>query len=154
VPFAGWSTYTWSESIEPEDPDPRTDNSLLRGRIEHSVDAGLEQRGYTRVAADDSPDFRIRYYVLFDRRLQVEVVDQHYGWSRRYMHQVASHTYISDWDESDLIIDFLDPNSERLYWRGSGVSDVFDEGDPEEREALVEQVVEAILEHFPPSSSR
>ncbi len=47
-----------------------------------------------------------------------------------------------------MILDFVDAESKELFWRGWATSAV---GDRENAEARIREVVETLLEEFPPS---
>ena len=49
-----------------------------------------------------------------------------------------------------LLVDFIDPKSDTVVWRGGAQSRVNERRDPEERQALVRAAVDQLLAQFPP----
>jgi hypothetical protein len=58
------------------------------------------------------------------------------------------------YEEGSLILDFVDPQTKQLIWRGSAKAEVDDVKTPEKREALIDEAVQKILKNFPPPSSK
>ena len=55
--------------------------------------------------------------------------------------------------EGTLIIDFVEPNSKNLLWRGAAKG-VFDNArTPEKRDKMINEAVQKILQNFPPLKS-
>jgi hypothetical protein len=54
------------------------------------------------------------------------------------------------YDEGTLLIDVLEPGSQRLLWRGVGRAEVHRISDPAKREERLREAVAKILERFPP----
>ena len=65
----------------------------------------------------------------------------------------SSHTTVRQYEQGTLLLDLIDPESKQLIWRGTGQTRLRDLKTPEEREARVREVVDRILERFPPEAS-
>jgi hypothetical protein len=58
---------------------------------------------------------------------------------------------VRQYTEGTLIIDILEPNGERLVWRGTGTTRLREEKDPQKRIQKINAGVEKILAQFPPT---
>jgi hypothetical protein len=54
------------------------------------------------------------------------------------------------YEEGTLIIDFVEPNSKNLLWRGAAKSEIDNARTPEKRDKMINDSVQEILKHFPP----
>jgi len=104
-------------------PDPTFDD-LMRSTIEQ----GFESRGYT-FQPEGRPDFVIRYRI------------------GRQVRQAETGT--DSWDEVDLAIDAINPNTSKLIWVGSLQTRIDYSAAPDVRRKRVETAVEKVLEKFP-----
>ena len=57
---------------------------------------------------------------------------------------------VYQYEEGNLILDFIDPKSKELIWRGSAKAVVGNEKTPEERQKKIEETIQKILEKYPP----
>ena len=149
--FSAFQTYDWAPAESESPKDPRVQNDLLEGRVHDAVDAELSSRGFTRVAEGATPDFWITYHAGVEAKIDVTTIQQAYPYYRGYSRWGGySETYVRNYDEGTLILDVIDPKTERLVWRGSAQAQVQDRSTPERREKRVRDAVHAILARFPP----
>jgi hypothetical protein len=157
VSFDVFQRYFWIEPPEVEGASPFADNTLLRKRVRFTLEFELKERGFARTQERINADFLVSYSVILDERLKV---NGYYagvggGYHRgRYggfgtIHSTAS---IRNYQESTLIIDFLDPNNDDLVWRGWG-SGIVRTRDRNARRGRLEKGIRAILEKFPPKEN-
>ena len=52
------------------------------------------------------------------------------------------------------MLDFVNPETKALIWRGTGQSRVRRTSSPEEREKLIQTAVDQILSQFPPAKKK
>jgi len=163
VDFSGYRTFAWQEppvkeapkdSILDEFVDPFARNSLLDKRVREVVERELIGRGY-RIAVGDPPQFRINYHVVLKDRTRVTgyggggaapCYGRHGCWSGDWG-GVSSY----DYQEGTFILDVIDPESDRIAWRGWAV------GANRERyytEKKIEAAVRQVLARFPPDGSK
>jgi hypothetical protein len=57
---------------------------------------------------------------------------------------------VNQYEVGTLLVDFIDPATKRVIWRGTAQSRVNESRDPEERQALLRAAVERLLAQFPP----
>ena len=125
--FSAYRTYDWKPRPATAPGDTLGDSTLVAARIRNAVDAELGARGYTTASA--SPDFRITYQAALGA----------FEWN------------INDriLAEGTLILDFVDPNTNQLIWRGVAL-DVLDfDLTPDERQERVNAAVAKMIERLP-----
>ena len=146
VDFGALHTYDWRPG--PQLGDPRVDHSLLQDRVRRAVDRVLATKGYQR-RRTGVPDFHVSYIAAIQSKLDVRVVNDYYGY-RPGWGTYQRDTYIREYDEGSLILDISDPTSTNLMWRGSAAAEINLSGTPQERQKVVSDAVDRMLERFPP----
>lgn len=151
--FEGFETFAWSEPPKSEGADPFADNTLLRKRLRFAIETALAARGYQAVEDPQEADFLATYSVVLDDRIR------DYGSSSVGFHRGGRYGYgygpiftsptITEYQESTLIIDLLDPETKDLLWRGwsMGLVGTRDRDRSDER---LNRGVQKILDRFPP----
>jgi hypothetical protein len=144
--FGALRTYDWLPDPEPTSRDPRTDNTLLAGRVHRAVDRALAAKGYEK-QTDGEPDFLVAYHTLVEEKTDVRTIGT-YGFSRW---GGFADTYVYQYEQGTLLIDIIDPKENALLWRGIAVAviDRYD-GTPESREQKINEAVAKIIDRFPP----
>jgi len=120
-------------------------------RIRNSVNSQLKNKGLK--ITSDSPEFLIAVHVEKKEKLSFTNPGDGYGpyggyWGRRYWGDSSMKVY--RYEEGNLILDFIDPKSKELIWRGWAKGVVGNEKTPEERQKKIEKTVQKILEKYPP----
>jgi hypothetical protein len=152
--FDVFQRYLWVEPPKVEGASPFADNTLLRKRVRFSLEFELNQRGFQPTEERIDADFLVTYSVILDERLRVNgyFAGAGGGFHRgRYggFGTIHSTARIRNYQESTLIIDFLDPNNDDLVWRGWGTG-IVRTRDRNARHGRLEKGIRAILEKFPP----
>jgi hypothetical protein len=80
----------------------------LRGALRNS----LAQKGMMEAGPGQQPDFLISYHVKTQQKLDVNTVGYGYWWGYGG-YDVTTYT------EGTLIVDFVDPRSNSVFWRGT-----------------------------------
>lgn len=158
APFEGLERFYLVEPPPIEGADPFADNTLLRKRVRYAVETVLEERGYLPAETRDEADFLISYEVLLDREFRVDGVSSRAGGFYRsdpFFGAGVSTARVRSFQESTLVLDFKDPATDDLIWRGWGTG-IVGTRDRDRGQGRVEDGVRAIIDHFPPdpSSSR
>jgi hypothetical protein len=147
--------YLWVEPPEVEGANPFADNSLLRKRVRSAIEEELGGNGFQAVKARSDADFLVTYSVILEERVRVDgysaggVYPYRFG-GFGHIHSTAS---VRNYQESTLIIDFLDPSSDDLVWRG-WASGIVRTRDHNQARARLAKGVEAILRAFPPEQGK
>lgn len=148
-PMVGFEGHTFYIPKAPEDTvsslrttDPMLNNSIIDRTVRSRIQQAFEARGYRMT--DENPDFIVGYYTRARERLDISnVYDCGYGYYYRYDYGC----YIDEYTEGTVIVDVIDPASEELVWRGSGVARVSD--NPNKYINQLGEAIGEIVERFP-----
>lgn len=157
VSFEGYQRYLWLEPPAAEGADPFADNTLLRKRIRTAVEANLTARGFKAVEDPTEADFLVTYGVVLDEKLKVNgggaTIGGAYGYGRwpGGFGGYYGGANVSDYQEATLILDFLQPESKELVWRGWG-SGFIQTRDRDRGRERFEAGIKAVLDAFPPAA--
>jgi hypothetical protein len=147
----GLRTWAWQEGFPRPTGDPRLDSDLLNARIKAAIESGLAEKGFTP-AAGEKADFSVAYHVALTQKLDAHTTYSGYGPYRGGGGAPggAPTTVVNQYEMGTLLVDFIDPSTKRVIWRGTAQSRVNESRDPEERQALLRAAVERLLTQFPP----
>ncbi len=126
-----------------QDIDP-----LLARRIQSSIESYLEAKGYQKVEGLEAADFAVSFSVGRREKIQVQSYPTgggYYGYGGWYAG--SSSVSARSYTEGTLVIDIFDGKSHLAVWHGSATKRVDESMD---RAKVVDEVVRAILEKFPP----
>jgi hypothetical protein len=150
--FDFFQQYFWIEPPEVEGANPFADNTLLRKRVRSAIEAELAKRGFRSTDTRGDANFLVTYSVILEERLRVDGYTSTGGVYRgRYagFGQIYASSNIRNFQESTLIIDFLDSNNDDLLWRGWAVG-IVRTRDRDWGRGRLQKGVAAILRAFPP----
>jgi hypothetical protein len=154
--FDGLETFAWASQTQPETGDPRIDNPLRDKRIRAAVERVLSQKGFVPANAAP-PSFLIRYQFLLRRSFNSTGGSPSFGvgvgsvGSRGSIAMgTSTGATIREVDEGSLVIDFVEPQSESLLWRGTGTQIFREHRDPARTTRDIDTLVERVLAQFPP----
>jgi len=152
--FSRYATWAWwgeapAAAVADTGASPRALSPLGEQRVRRAVDAGMAARGY-RPAAADAADLLVSFSVGSEQKTRQEqvagrstVIEQGSGlgdWQRNA--PVRTRTYT----EGTLALEFVERESRKLVWSG-WASKALSSAD--DREQLIQDAVEAILEGVP-----
>lgn len=145
--FSTLSTWSW----DPSGPGGEVSELGIR-RIEGTIETVLRERGFRR--DDDAPDFLVAWSV--SRRDRIRATDWG-GYRGPYRDRWTGYSDVRtvdvvEYEEGTLVVDVVDPSSDRLVWRGTGSRALEGSMTPERADAIVRDAVESILAGFPPKS--
>jgi hypothetical protein len=142
--FSGLRTWAFADPGQPTG-DPRLDSSLVRSRILQALESELAVKGYGR-AVGVEPDFLVDTHVALSRELEIHTFHQGYHpstWG-------TSETLVREVERGSLVLDFLDPKSRQLLWRGIAQARVHRQDSPAQRSQRIREAVRLMLQDFPP----
>ena len=170
INFARLNTFDWKSESEYSSSNSLAKNSLFEKRLRKAVEAELVAKNLSKQA--NSPDFLIAYSVAVEDKVDVRSDGFGYGYgygygywpgyyrfgyrSRYYGFGYGSGYYGNgglygyQYKEATLILDFIDPASNELLWRGVYIDEIDDSGII--KEDKINEAVKHILEKFPPES--
>lgn len=151
VDFSGYKSYHWLDerSGVSDQFDP-----LLAKRVKAAIDEHLKAR-FSAAPDRASANFLVRYYVsstakVSDSKARGSVGMGSFGGNTGMgvsMSFPLGGTQVES--QAQVLVDFLNPASEELTWRGSEIVTLRG-SDPEKLTEQVQAVVAAILAKFPP----
>lgn len=150
--FSEFHTYNWFPN--PQKTTGGSGNTFLDSRIREAVEHQLALRGYEKQTTG-TPDFLVNYHVVVKGVLNVRTMHDLYGYGPRYRRGRGagigtSTTYVREAQEGTLFLDFLNPQTQALLWRGTAQAYVDSSIKPPERQARIQRAVGLVLDQFPP----
>lgn len=154
VDFSSLKTFAWLHEVQPETGNPRLDNDLYDTRIRAAVEAELRLKGLVNVDKAEA-DVLVAYFTDYQQRIDGSSGSFSIGMGRSSYGRGSSVGYstggtVSDYEEAQLTIDFLNPADEKMIWRGRGRRRAASASSPEKITARVNEAVQRILQKFPP----
>ena len=154
IDFTSLKTFTWQHAEQPQTGNPQIDNDLNDERIRNAVNATLSSKGLRLTTSADA-EMLIAYFMDHQRKLNsssasIGVGRGGYG---RYG-GVGYNTGVSEYDQANLTIDFIDPNNNKMIWRGVGSRAVYEGSNPEKSIQIINEAVAKILKKFPPKKRK
>jgi hypothetical protein len=143
----GLHTWAWQPGFPRPTGDPRLDSGLLNERIQSALESGLATKGFSPAAVDEA-DFLVAYHVAIESKLDARTMYTGYGPYRGW--GGGATTIVDQYEQGTLLVDFIDPKTHNVIWRGTAQSRVQESRDPEERQARVQAAVDKLLAQFPP----
>lgn len=116
---------------------------LVAERIKEALRAQLEARGF-RYQPDGQPDFLIAYYARAKEKVEVEEFG--YGLPHRWRWGWGPRIWTHDYVEGSMIVDFVDPATSQLIWRGVA-TDTLHTG-PKKSEEQINKGADELVKHF------
>ena len=145
--FTRYRTYDWGPADALPPSDPRFErNSFFQDHIQGAIERNMAGRGFERAAVGETPDVRVHFHGVVDRRLNVNQLDSRAG----YCVGGDCHAGLADYQEGTLVVDVVDAGTNRLVWRGWARDSV--DGVLEKQDRLVAKIEEAVrlmLEQLP-----
>ena len=139
--YSSLKTYKWYE-VEA----PSKISELRVKRMVEALDAELNKRGYKQSL--DEPDFLIALHGLTETK--VNISDYGYGWGS-WRTGSFRDLDVDTYEVGTVIIDFVDAESEELFWRGVGQGVVESDLSPEEQKSKYAEASTVLLSQFPPT---
>jgi len=136
VDISRFGTYDWIEEArhDSEQAERLLERFPLIDKIvTNTVDSLLQAKGY--IKSSSNPDFRVTYLLAVEDR-QV--------WTR-------NQRRVREFREGSLILDFIDPATDKIIWSGAGEDLVEEERTPRQRRGVIERGLQRILERLPAS---
>jgi hypothetical protein len=114
-------------------------SELVRKQINSDIERGLTAKGLMEVPSGPA-DLNVRYTFGSARKTEIEAYPAGwYGWGTRYIRVPYA--------EGTLVIDFRDPTTRSLVWRGIASED---KNDPVKLEGKLDDMVKKSLNKYPP----
>ncbi len=115
-------------------PEVIASSTLIDKRIKGAVNSQLAAKGFQPV--EKNPDFRVVYYLSVKEKLR--------DWGINYDGRVR------EIQQGTLVLDFVDPRSMEIIWRGVAKRTLDTNPSPEKTEKNINEAVRKLLANFPP----
>ncbi len=151
--FSALKTYDWfpEPTIIPGNARTAMQRSgLVAKRITDAVDSQLSAKGLTKDSRN--PSFLIIKHIGLDDKINVTDYGYSYGAYGRYYGGAwgGRNIDVYQYTEGTLILDFIDPKTKQLIWRGCAIGTVDPNKTREEREKRLNKAIAKIMAKFPP----
>jgi len=159
--FTRYQTFAWAPGPPPRSNDILMDSQLMDRRVRRAVEENLSTKGLSQTPGEQA-DFYVTYHIVVRPRFEAESFstgfggygyrNPYWGYPYPFWGGIDYSTYIRQYDEGTLIIDFTDARSNQLFWRGIGSRRITQHSNPEKTTAAVNQTVAEILAQYPPAA--
>jgi hypothetical protein len=148
APLQAMRTYHWAQEHPLGVDDPRIDTARVHRAIRDAIDTVLQDGGYE--PRTTNPDFVVDYHAVVEHRMVEALARIHPGDETELVSVGPEEEYGREYDEGSLIVDFLDPETKRVVWRGLARDEVNWRLTPDEIDERIRKAVQKILSRFPP----
>lgn len=127
-------------------------NDLLNNRIESAITTTLSARGF-KVVEPAQADMLVSFFVTSQSKTDIRTYNDGFSYRRCWSiscNTMATTVDVRNYEEGTLFIDFIDPATRQLQWRGMVSKRLSSKRTSAERDKLVRESVEAVLATFPP----
>lgn len=156
VDFTRYRSYAWQGESAATTGDPRLDNPLTHERLHAAIEQELAGHGYTKAAPGTSADFFVAYQLSVRQRSDYSGSSVSIGggvFRSGGAYGIGVGIPVDgprEYDEGMLVINLIDATSKRMFWRGSSTRRITELKTPDERTAVIQETVRAILAQYPP----
>ncbi len=126
-------------------------SDLDKKRILRAIDAELAAKG---MAKSDTPSLLVSFFTK--ERERINVYNNNFGWGWGWNPWWYGGYYgstVSRSTEGSLYIDLIDAKTNELVWQGIGSARLITNGDIEEKEERIREIVQEIIARYPPGST-
>jgi hypothetical protein len=140
--FAKYHTYKWVEI--PSNIHP---NQIVDQEIRQAINNSLASKGFTLVQGSAPADLYVGYQCAVDQERQWN------AWGMRGLGGMGQATS-STIQNGTLAVDFYDPNSQQLIWRGQATKTLNPSGNQEKDMQRLNSAVAKLLKNYPPNQKK
>jgi hypothetical protein len=145
VNFSTFHTYKWVEI-----PGGVHPNQIVEQEIKQAVNNVLAGKGFTMVASDAKADLNVGYQCFIQQQRQWNAWGMGGGLRWGGMGSATSSTI----DNGTLAVDFYNPSSQELLWRGSAAQTLDPSGNQPKDMNKLNKAVAKLLKNFPPNQQK
>ena len=138
------STYDWLPI-----PQNANINNLDAARIKNAVNDELQAKGLKLTS--QNPDFLIAADIVTKEKQRFT----QWGYPYYDLYGIYGGPWALDYyqyEEGTFILDFVEPDSKNLIWRGAAKVALDNANPPEKRDKLIKEAMQKILQNYPPPS--
>lgn len=132
---------------------PQKEHSLTQQRIAQALRTQMTAKGY-RESDRDHADFIILFHTDVTQKKQVVTDYQMVGYYPYYGYGYGAPMAVPvqreyNYNEAKIIIDALDPDGNKIFWRGVAADQLQSFDTPQERSEYIKSVIAKTLASFP-----
>jgi hypothetical protein len=145
VDFSQYKRFAVIEpSSFPSTADPRV-NAITMRRVNRVIEEQMLINGFYKTEKEET-DFLVAAHASIKGKIDISSYGYHYGYYGHRGHWGINDIALREYDEGTLIIDFIDANSDSMFWRGWATGPVSYDSDLKE----LSNAIAEILAQFPP----
>ena len=124
--------------------------TLFEGRVINALEYELGLKNYNKVTKNEADLIFVFYFTTKDKSdVQTSFGLSGFRGSRYGTGMMMSTTNTYEYTEGKLVIDALNPKTNKVLWRGIGVKELNEKDTPQQRTEAVNAAVKKIMEKFP-----
>jgi hypothetical protein len=139
--LAHYRTFAWYPAPTPTTRQSEFERSPAGELVRDRIARELGNRGIYERA--DRPDFFVAYRTRLDQRLAVS----EWGYQSAFWGTPGGPAEINEYTEGTLVIDFIDPKSGQIFWRGTAVAAVAHPENPDMNKLA--STVDKVMKKYP-----
>jgi hypothetical protein len=137
--FTAYRTFDWGPADALPAGDPRLERSpFFQDHVQGAIERHMAAKGFERADATATPDVRVHFHAVIDRRIDINELDYQSGYCSRN----DCRPGMSEYEEGTLVIDMIDTRTNRLIWRGWAQDSV--EGVLNNQDRLARRIEDAV----------
>ena len=160
VDFKSLKTYAWySNEVNISKDSRKVLNAALDRHIRDEIESRLNDKGFTK-SSDGNTDFLVNYVVSAQTRINLKTYHVYSGstpnvvFTRgnrlQLVNQKVLDTEQNEYLEGTLLIDMIDPKSDKMMWRGVAEKRLTGDLDAAQRAAIASEAIRKVIGQFPP----
>lgn len=144
APFATYSTYAF-------EPGQTGDvQSLDESRVRNAVEEAMAAEGFEKVSPEQA-DVWVRFGFEDKRRYESRGFTYGLGvFGSPFGFGISTRPEARQVDQEQLVLEFVEPESNRVVWQGSSREYLTENMGPQRRRELIGELVESMFERYPP----
>jgi hypothetical protein len=154
--LAARHTFAFMTPVRPDSRAAQLQQSPAGQQIQSQIARDLIDKGYAPAPAGVQPDVLVAYRVRLRPRTEVQSVGYPgpgwgwgWGWGWGGWAWEGSDVTVREYTEGTLIVDFIDPRSHDVLWRGTATGVVAHPDNP--NLGKVARAVDKVMDRFPSS---
>ena len=125
------------------------DDTLHNDRVLKALEADLVSKGYTKTKKEDA-DLVFVFHTSVENKTDIDTDYQMVGYRRfGYGGAMIATTNTYHYTKGTLIVDALNPNDEKIVWRGIATDTLNEKKTPEKRTEYINEVITELMKVFP-----
>ncbi len=151
--FAQLRTFAFMEP-QPNTPAARVAQSPAGQQIRNEIERKLAEKGYSPAPPGTKPDFLVAYRTKYQEKTNIESWGYGPGWGWGWgwggWAWGGPDVSVYNYTEGTLVVDFVDPDSHQVLWRGTATAVVDNPYNPNLKK--VAKAVDKLMDRYPTSA--